>query len=149
MINMRRSLLAAVRLASLGVPVAPNVYWWTERDLERWCQCVEKLKIPAVAVNAQTYRTEKDWAFLLAGLKRMGEKLGNRVTVFLNGLSQKDRIMAARGMLPKVIFLSRDLQMRAQHGRVFGARKKEYVYGNAPTLFRENLNIFLRQTLDM
>lgn len=142
LINMRRSLLAAVRLASLGVPVAPNVYWWTERDLERWCGCVEKLKIPAVEVNAQTYRTEKDWAFLLAGLARMGERLGDRVIVFLNGLSQLDRIVAARKVLPRVIFLSRDLQMRAQHGRLFGARRGEYAYGEAPVLFRKNVELF-------
>lgn len=143
LINMRRSLLAAARLASLGVPAVPNVYWWTGEDLERWIDCIENLGLSAVAVNAQTYRTKKDWAFMLAGLKHMGETLGNRVTVFLNGLSQPDRIVAARKALPRVIFLSRDIQMRAQHGRVLGARNEEYSYGNAPELFQKNLRIYL------
>lgn len=142
MINMRRSLLAAVRLASLGVPVAPNVYWWTKRDLERWCRCIAELEIPAVAVNAQTYRTKKDWTFMLEGLGYLGKRAGDRVTVFLNGLSRQERIAAAGKALPRVVFVSRDLQMRAQHGKLFGARRDEYVYGKAPELFRKNIELF-------
>lgn len=141
LLNMRRSLLAAARLASLGVPAAPNVYWWTEGDLERWCGCIEELGISAVAVNAQTYQSEGDWAFLLSGLERMGRKLGERVLFFVNGVARPARVAAVRRALPRVVFVSRAVQARAQHGR--GLLVDGAADGRAPELFRRNLEEFL------
>lgn len=149
LLNMRRSLVAAARLAAFGVPVAPNVYWWTWQDLTRWASAVEAMNISAVAVNAQTYRTERDWAFLLAGLKYLGERLGERVLVFVNGVARPARVAAVRKALPRVVFVSRAVQLRAQRGALLSGERAN---GPAPELFRQNLREFLgwlRKPLDM
>jgi hypothetical protein len=140
LLSMRRSFAAAAGLARLGAPAAPHVYWRTPQDLARWESAIEAYGIPAVAVNAQTFRTRGDWAFLLAGLERLGRRLGNRVLFFVCGPSRPDRVAAVRKALPRAVFVSRAAWVRARRGRTLAGEKAG---APSPGLFRRNLEEFL------
>jgi hypothetical protein len=93
LLNFRRNLVVAAELGAAGVPAVPNLYWFRLEDLERavaWCADT----VPAaVAVNLQTFRTDRDWAQMaVPGLTYLASTLPATVRVVLTGSSRADRI---------------------------------------------------------
>ncbi len=137
LLNLKRSALAAERLAAAGVPAVPSVYWWRQADLDRWLEWIQATRIPMVAVNAQTFRTPADRDILFHGLAYLGCRLPGGVTVLVSGLSRPDRVRIVRRMLPRVIFASQHPWQMAWHGRVLGDSRP--TGRGAVQLFRENV----------
>lgn len=145
LLNIRRNLLVTARMREAGINAIPNIYWWTEKDFDRNVEWIKHSGIEMIAVNTQTCRTAEDWEFIVNGLRRTAEQVGDKVTVLINGLANPTRIKTAKEILPKVIFASRNVQVRAWNGRRFGPKEKDKVEGiSQAQLFKENIQTYLR-----
>ena len=65
LLNFRRSLMIVPEVAGVGVPVVPNLYWFRLENLNRYLSWNGDAAPAAIAVTAQTFRTEADWANML------------------------------------------------------------------------------------
>lgn len=136
LINMRRSLLAAAELAAAGLAVVPNVYWYRLEDLRRWAEWVTGTNPPAIAINAQTMRSARDWdTWLYPGLCWLAGSLPDGLPLIITGLSRPGRIRQVAAMFSGLIVVSQNPYQYAQHGAVVTAAGRRDVRARASDAF--------------
>jgi hypothetical protein len=120
LLNFRRNLLVAAEMAGAGMRAVPNVYWFRKEDLDRYLAWIADVECGAIAVNLQTFRTERDWEEMaLPGLAYLAGELPERVAVIVTGSSRSDRISMLGGLFgPRLHLVSQNPLQYARHGAV-------------------------------
>lgn len=144
LINFRRSLLVASELAAAGVAAAPNVYWFRREDLDRWLRWCEDKKPPAIAINLQTFRDDREWELMaLPGLSYLGTFLPSCITVIVNGSSRATRIASLRELFgDRLVLVSQNAIQGALHGKVITAHGWEVRHAERADLFATNVRFY-------
>jgi Domain of unknown function (DUF4417) len=136
LINMRRSLLAASEFSSAGLAAVPNVYWYRLEDLRRWSEWVAGTGPPAIAINAQTMRSARDWdTWLYPGLCWLAGSLPAGLPIIMTGLSRPARISQVAALFSGLIVVSQNPYQYAQHGAVMTAAGRRDARARAPDAF--------------
>ena len=147
LINFRRNLLMAAELAAAGVPAVPNVYWLRLEDIERYLDWVDAHPgggPPGLAVNLQTFRTDRDWEdYALPGLTLFAAALPRDLPVIVTGASRAVRITALVDLFgPRLTLVTQNPLQYARHGAVMTAAGRVDVHGRQPDLFTANVRFY-------
>lgn len=147
LINFRRNLLMAAELAAAGVPAVPNLYWLRLEDLERYLDWVDAHPgggPPGVAVNVQTFRTDRDWeSYALPGLTLLAAALPAALPVIVTGASRAARIgVLAELFGARLTLVTQNPLQYARHGAVMTDTGRVDVHGRAPDLFTANVRFY-------
>jgi hypothetical protein len=147
LINFRRNLLMAAEAAAAGIPAVPNIYWLRLEDLERYLDWIAGHPAggpPAIAVNLQTFRTERDWeTHALPGLALFAAALPGDLPVIVTGASRAQRIGALATMFgPGLVLITQNPLQYARHGAVMTPNGRVDVHGRAPDLFAANVRYY-------
>lgn len=116
-LNIKRSLLAALRLRLLGVPAVPSVYAWRLEDVDALGRWARSAGLDAAAVNMQTFRSAREWTRALAILLALRDALPPGVRWFFPGVASKARVETLRGLFPGCVVLTLWPYQCAAHGR--------------------------------
>ena len=140
LLNFRRNLMLAAELAAAGVPAVPNLYWFRLEDLDRYLSWIADTAPAAVAVNAQTFRTDGDWAdMLLPGLTYLAgglDDLGVGTRVVVCGTSRAQRLAdLARLLGPRLTVVTQNPIQYARHGAVMTAEGRQDIHAAVPDAF--------------
>jgi Domain of unknown function (DUF4417) len=146
LLNFRRNLLVASELADAGVPVVPNVYWFRKEDLDRYLSWIADIACPAIAVNLQTFRTERDWEEMaLPGLAYLASELPGHGAVIITGSSRSDRIEVLGGLFgTRLHLVSQNPLQYARHGAVMTQRGRVDRRARVSDLFAANVRFYHR-----
>ena len=146
LINFRRSLVIASEFAAAGVPTAPNLYWFRLEDLDRWLRWCEATVPPAIAINLQTFRDDREWKLMaLPGLSYLGACLPRDIKVIVNGSSRATRIGMLRELFGDRLFLvSQNAIQGALHGKVITEHGWEVRHAERADLFAANVRFYAR-----
>lgn len=144
LLNFRRNLLIAAELAEAGIPAAPNVYWFRKEDLDRYLAWVADVGCEAVAVNLQTFRTERDWEEMaLPGLAYLAGELPQHVSVILTGSSRVDRIGTLGTLFGgRLHLVSQNPLQYARHGAVMTEGGRVDRRARVSDLFAANVRFY-------
>lgn len=147
LINFRRNLMMAAEVAAAGIPAVPNVYWLRLEDIERYLDWVDAHPgggPPALAVNLQTFRTDRDWeTYALPGLALFAAALPADLPVIVTGASRATRITALADMFgPRLTLVTQNPLQYARHGAVMTSTGRVNVHGRAPDLFTTNVRFY-------
>ncbi|WP_216216875.1 DUF4417 domain-containing protein [Amycolatopsis aidingensis] len=137
LINMRRSLLLAGELADAGIATVPNLYWFRLEDLRRYADWITANPLPAVAVNLQTVRENRNWdTWALPGLCWLAENLPDDLPVILTGLSRRDRVATAVELFgDRLMLVSQNPAQYALHGAVMTPDGRQDLHARIPDAF--------------
>ncbi|HEY8341532.1 MAG TPA: hypothetical protein VIK75_00780, partial [Calditerricola sp.] len=139
-LNLKRSLLAALRMRMFGVPAVPSVYVWRMEDVDalaRWAHAVE---LDALAVNFQTFYNHREWGRVLPLLLALRDAVPEGVRWFFPGVSSRERMEVLQGLFPGAVFLTLRPYECATHGRrVRGDGTDERKLALPEDLLEENL----------
>ncbi len=140
LLNFRRNLMVAAELAAAGVPAVPNLYWFRLEDLDRYLSWIADTAPAAVAVNAQTFRTDSDWAdMLLPGLTYLAgglDDLGVATRVVVCGTSREQRLADLAGLLGRrLTVVTQNPIQYARHGAVMTATGRQDIHAAVPDAY--------------
>ena len=140
LLNFRRNLMIAAELAAAGVPAVANLYWFRLEDLDRYLSWIGDTAPAAVAVNAQTFRTEADWAdMLLPGLTYLAgglADLGVETRVVVCGTSRAQRLAELASLLgSRLTVITQNPIQYARHGAVMTDQGRQDVHAAVPDAF--------------
>lgn len=143
LLNLRRNLVIAAELNSLGVTAVPNLYGFRVEDWERYITWLDDLgpdAPPGVAMNLQTFRTEEDWDAMAApALHFLAVALPADMPVFLTGPSRPDRVQLLVELFgPRLHLISQNPQQYAQHGALMTHEGRVDVHADKTDLFTRN-----------
>ncbi|WP_235619371.1 DUF4417 domain-containing protein [Embleya scabrispora] len=143
LINMRRNLMVASELAALGATAAPCLYWLRLEDLHRyavWSQGNAD-RLPAVAVNLQTFRSSADWEEIaVPGLAFLAATLPEDLPVVITGTSTADRLAQLVHFFgARLRLVSQHALQLARHGRLLTAEGEVFSRSLPVDLFTENV----------
>lgn len=145
LINIRRSVLAAVRMRLEGIPAVPHVYVWRQADADRVARWAWEAGLDAVAHNCQTYRTRKDWERALALLVWWRDRMPKDVRWFFVGVTSRERIQILDGLFPGSHFLTLTPYQAASHGhRILDDGGQERWPAEPADLLWENIRTMVR-----
>lgn len=140
LLNFRRNLMIAAELAAAGVPAVPNLYWFRLEDLDRYLSWISDTAPAAVAVNAQTFRTDSDWSnMLLPGLTYLAgglDELGVTTRVVVCGTSREQRLADLASLLGRrLTVVTQNPIQYARHGAIMTATGRQDVHAAVPDAF--------------
>jgi hypothetical protein len=147
LINFRRNLVMAAELAAAGVPAVPNLYWLRLEDLDRYLDWIDAHPAggpPAVAVNLQTFRTDRDWNDVaLPGLAVLAAALPPRLPVIVTGASRRERISTLSAYFgARLHLVTQNPLQYARHGAVMTDTGRVDVHGRVEDLFTTNVRFY-------
>lgn len=137
LINFRRNLVVAEELLAVGVNAAPNLYWFRLEDLERYGDWLGDTCPPAVAINLQTFRTDRDWDDMaLPGLSWLAAAIPSDTKLVIVGTSRLDRIRQLLDLYgERLVMISQNAIQYARHGAVMGPNGREDLHAAVPVAF--------------
>ncbi len=140
LLNFRRNLMLTAELAAAGVAAVANLYWFRLEDLDRYLSWIGDTAPGAVAVNAQTFRTEADWAnMLLPGLTYLAgglDDLGVGTRVVVCGTSRAQRLTQLAALLGRrLTVVTQNPIQYARHGAVMTAEGRQDIHAAVPDAF--------------
>jgi len=141
LINMRRSLLLTEEFVRTGMPAVPNVYWFRLEDLQRYATWIADTAPPAIAINLQTVRENKNWeTWALPGLSWLAENIPAGLPVIITGLSRQDRIATAVDLFGTgLILVSQNPAQYALHGAVMTPEGRKDLQARIPDAFASSV----------
>ena len=126
LINFRRNLLIARDMIDAGIPAVPNLYWFRLEDLERYEELLVQVTPAAVAVNLQTFRTDRDWdTMAIPGLTYLASGFPTETTLIVTGTSRASRIGQLRSLFPDVVLVAQNPTIYARKHAVMTTRGRE------------------------
>jgi hypothetical protein len=130
----------------------PNLYWLRLEDLERYLDWVDRHPAggpPAIAVNLQTFRTDREWErYALPGLAVFAAALPSQLPVIVTGASRAERITTLVTLFgARLHLVTQNPVQYARHGAVMTADGRVDVHGHAGDMFAANVR-FYAQLLD-
>ncbi|MFF5265361.1 DUF4417 domain-containing protein [Actinomadura viridis] len=120
LINFRRNLLIAAEFAAAGLTAVPFLHWLRREDIERYLAWVNRQHPqgpPAIAINLQTCRSEREWKDVLPGLALLAASLPATLPVLVTGTSRPHRIATLRTFFSDRLYL---LSQNALHAARYG-----------------------------
>ena len=115
LLNFRRNLLMARDLIDAGVPAVPNVYWYRLEDLERYEELLAQVTPAAVAINLQTFRTDRAWdEMAIPGLAYLASGFPAETTLIVTGTSRASRLRQLKGLFPSLVLVSQNATIYAR-----------------------------------
>jgi hypothetical protein len=144
LLNFRRNLLVAAEMAEAGIPAVPNIYWFRKEDLDRYLAWIADVECKAIAVNLQTFRTERDWEEMaMPGLTYLAGELSENIAIVLTGSSRTDRIRALCELFGSRLHLvSQNPLQYARHGAVMTSRGRVDRHAQVADLFAANVRFY-------
>ncbi|MFI7114949.1 hypothetical protein [Amycolatopsis sp. NPDC049868] len=141
LINMRRSLLLAEEFVNAGMPAVPNLYWFRLEDLQRYAAWIADAAPPAVAINLQTVRENKNWeTWALPGLSWLAENIPDDLPIIITGLSRRDRITTAVDLFgTRLTLVSQNPAQYALHGAVMTSEGRKDMHARIPDAFASSV----------
>ncbi|UMP06675.1 DUF4417 domain-containing protein [Amycolatopsis sp. EV170708-02-1] len=141
LINMRRSLLLTEEFVRAGMPAVPNLYWFRLEDLQRYATWIADTTPPAIAINLQTVRENKNWeTWALPGLSWLAENIPAGLPVIITGLSRQDRIATAVDLFGNgLILVSQNPAQYALHGAVMTSEGRKDLQARIPDAFASSV----------
>jgi hypothetical protein len=115
LLNFRRNLLMARDLIDAGVPAVPNLYWYRLEDLERYEELLVQVTPAAVAINLQTFRTDRAWdEMAIPGLVYLASGFPTETTLIVTGTSRASRLGQLKGLFPSLVLVSQNATIYAR-----------------------------------
>lgn len=144
LLNFRRNLLVARDMAEAGIPAVPNIYWFRTEDLDRYLAWFADVEPAAVAVNLQTFRTDRDWEQMaLPGLAYIAGGLPTPTRLIATGSSRADRIRTLVELFGSRLHLvSQNPLQYARHGAVMTAGGRVDRQARVEDLFAANVRFY-------
>jgi hypothetical protein len=144
LLNFRRNLLVARDMADAGIRAVPNIYWFRQEDLDRYLAWFADVGPAAVAVNLQTFRTERDWEQMaLPGLAYLAGGLSGPTRLIATGASRADRIRTLVELFGSRLHLvSQNPLQYARHGAVMTAEGRLDRQARVEDLFATNVRFY-------
>ena len=130
LLNMRRQLLLADLFNRMGVPSAPNLFWFRLEDLERLGDLLDSTRPAYVATNQQMNRSVKDWEQLtMPGLIWLAQGLPAETTVVVTGTTTAGKIADLAGLFPRLIIVSSQPVMLARKRAIMTGKGRHNLEG--------------------
>ncbi|MGH3452521.1 MAG: DUF4417 domain-containing protein [Haloechinothrix sp.] len=144
LLNFRRNLLVARDMAEAGIPAVPNIYWYRKEDLDRYLAWLADVAPAAVAVNLQTFRTDRDWEQMaLPGLAYLAGGLPAPTRLIATGSSRGDRIRTLAELFGSRLHLvSQNPLQYARHGAVMTGDGRIDRQARVEDLFAANVRFY-------
>lgn len=123
LINFRRNLVVAAELAAAGTPAAPCLYWARLEDLYRYLDWITETAPAALAINAQTFRTRRDWEEVaLPGLTFLAATIPTSIPIWITGLGNTNRLRHTAALFgDRLHVIGQNPLQYARHGKVLTA----------------------------
>jgi len=115
LLNFRRNLLIARDMIDAGVPAVPNLYWYRLEDLTRYEELLAQVTPAAVAVNLQTFRTDRAWdEMAIPGLTYLAAGFPTDTTLIITGTSRASRLGQLTALFPNLVLVSQNATIYAR-----------------------------------
>lgn len=99
--NAKRSLVYFAAMQLVDVPSVARVVWEVERDVQRYATWAERNPaVRLVAIDLQTYRSNRDFGHQMDGLLRFDALTAGRLSYLVNGPTVAARIKALFETVP-------------------------------------------------
>ncbi len=144
LINMRRNLAVTAQMRSLGINAVANLYWFRLEDLKRYEDWAVDTHPPGVAVNLQTFRTDRDWeGYALPGLGYLSAALPTATRVVVTGVSRVDRIAELVGLFgDRLHLVGQNALALARRGAVMGPGGRDDIGAHTADAFGSNVRFY-------
>jgi hypothetical protein len=144
LLNFRRNLLVAHEMAEASIPAVPNIYWFRREDLDRYLAWFADVEPGAVAVNLQTFRTDRDWdQMALPGLAYLAGGLPAGTRFIATGSSRAERIGTLSNLFgPRLHLVSQNPLQYARHGAVMTVQGRVDRKARVEDLFAANVRLY-------
>lgn len=94
--NIKRSKTVYSELMDIGINAIPDVSWFNIRDLENWCQEIERSGIKLIAFSFQVVdvglKTANLWRLSLTGFRYLCQNLSQDVSIIIAGVVSPFRL---------------------------------------------------------
>jgi hypothetical protein len=145
-INMKRNLLSAQRMAEVGIPVIMDLMWHSELDFDRLVQWGMRQNMRWYNMNCQTLK-KASWALKL--VMRYADRLfdtAGDVRLLINGILAEDRIktLAERYGKQRISLCNFGAFMHTSYHRYFDHNTNTWLRSDAPLseLWAKTLSLY-------
>jgi hypothetical protein len=144
LLNFRRNLLIAAELQAFGVVAVPNVYWFRREDLDRYVAWMRDVAPPAIAINLQTFRSNREWADMaLPGLTYLSLRMPAATKLIATGTSRAGRLRTLIELFgDRLVVVSQNPVQYARHGAVMTSEGRRECHAHTRDLFAANVDYY-------
>ena len=116
LINIKRSLITFEDMQKLNIPTIPHIYWFGEKDLQRWGAWLLRNKnVKIVAINLQTEKG-KTWDRTLKDLEFFVSIIDRPLHFFITGATTPNKARQIKNIFPSLSLSNGSCSRKASSG---------------------------------
>lgn len=145
--NMKRTTIVYNEMLKYGLCVIPDVSWYSKRDLERWCDEINKKNIKAIAFSFQVVNVQLKassiWKAYILGFRYLCQNIGSDIDIIVAGIASPNRVKevcrAANGQ--KIHVLNQSAYIQSRRAMISEQRRRD-AESSMDDLFERNVVYF-------